>query len=74
MRREGLIDGGPLSGITLRGGTYGKQEWPAHIISLCYGDYEPCAYAMLEEPEPMYRYNACFKISNIEDFAYSLSF
>ncbi|WJY16674.1 hypothetical protein PCO82_08575 [Pectobacteriaceae bacterium CE90] len=72
MRGEGLIGGGPICGITLVNPTFLKTEWPAHVISLCHGEYSPCAYAMLEEPEPQYRYNACLEISDIEGFTRAL--
>ncbi|WOA51757.1 regulatory protein RecX [Dickeya solani] len=72
MRSQGLVGGGPLQGITLVDPTICQPEWPAHIISLCHGEYAPCAYAMLEEPEPQYRYNACLEISDIKGFARAL--
>lgn len=72
MRSQGLVGGDPLCGITLVDSTFLKAEWPAHIISLCHGDYELCAHAMVEEPEPLYRYNACLQISDIEGFARAL--
>jgi hypothetical protein len=72
MRREGLIRGGPLQGLSFVDAKFLKPEWPAHIISLCYGKYARCAHAMLEEPEPLYRYNACLEISDIDEFAHVL--
>lgn len=71
MRSQGLVGGDPR-GMTLVDSTFLKAEWPAHIISLCHGKYAQCAYAMLEEPEPLYRYNACLEISDIEGFAHAL--
>jgi hypothetical protein len=72
MRKENLIGGAPLSGITFVDSTFFKPEQPAHIISLCHGDYDQCAYAMLKEPKPLYRYNACIEISDIKGFAQAL--
>jgi hypothetical protein len=74
MRSEGLITrSGDVSGVVTIGAmTIRKAEWPAHIISLCHGEYAQCAHAMLEEPEPRYRYNACLEVSDAEAFGDAL--
>jgi hypothetical protein len=74
LQSEGLFSiNGKMSGVvTIDGLTVRRSEWPAHIISLCHGEYSQCAHAMLEEPEPRYRYNACVEVSDAKAFANTL--
>jgi hypothetical protein len=71
MRQEGLING-PITGNSISDVTFAPEQWPGHIISLSYGDYDSCAQAMMIESDPAYRYNACIEISDIAGFAAAL--